>query len=59
MQQRVTVMVTYGSYQEEVDLICNEDDEAEFIHARAFRKLNCDFLPMAYQSAKILSREYI
>jgi len=59
MEQIAKVKVTYGSYQEEIEIFCHEDDEIEVIQAKAFKKLNCNFLPMAYKSAKILSREYV
>lgn len=55
-KQIATVQIKYGTYQGVEYVTCNENDENELIIAKARKQAKCDFLPMAYFSAKILKR---
>jgi hypothetical protein len=59
MNQEATVKLQYGTYSGEIKVLCDENEDTEYIIARAFKKAECNFLPMAYKSGKIIKREYI
>jgi hypothetical protein len=54
-----TIDVVYGSYNEIVKVICDENDDMATIEARVRRQYSLNFLPMAYFKVKILSTEYL
>ncbi len=57
--QKCVVELHYGSYQGTQVVYCNENDDNEYIIARAFKQADCNFLAMAYKQGYILSRDYI
>jgi hypothetical protein len=57
MKQKCVVKIHYGAYEGTETVYCDENDEIDVIIAQAFRQAKCDFLAMAYTSAKIISRE--
>lgn len=50
------VKLNYGTYEGEEIVYCDENDENDLVIARAWKQAKADFLPMAYTSAKIVSR---
>jgi hypothetical protein len=57
MRQKCVVKLQYGTYEAEVIVFCNGDDESDYIKSKAWKQVKADFLPMAYTSATIISRE--
>lgn len=57
MREKCIVELVYGPYSGTEIVFCNQDEDEETIKARAFKQAKADFLPMAYRSAKIVSRE--
>lgn len=50
-----TCDVVYGSYDGQIDVVCDEDDEMETVKAKIKRKADLNFLSMATYSVKIVS----
>jgi len=59
MKHKCIVKIQYGTYSGEETVICDEDTDTEVVHRIALKRAKCDFLPMAYTSCKIASREPI
>ena len=57
--QKCIVHLQYGSYSGDVEVLCNEDDDIDYIIARAFKQAECNFLSMCLKTGKIISREYL
>ena len=58
LNQKCIVQLYYGSYEGKEIVYCNENDDNEYIIAKAFKQAECNFLSMAYKQGKIISREY-
>jgi hypothetical protein len=57
MRQKCIVELQYGVYASKQVVYCDENDETDTIIAKAWRQVDANFLPMAYRSAVIISRE--
>ena len=56
-RQKCEVKIQYGSYSETVTVYCDADDDNEAVKRKAWKQVDANFLSMASQSAKVLSRE--
>lgn len=55
-----TVDVQYGSYREgDYEVVCDADDDNDAIKAIVRKKLDLNFLPMAYYSVRITNTQHL
>ena len=55
---RATIKYQYGSYSGTVDVIAKDTDDNDILYAKAKKKADLNFLAMAYESYKVIWREY-
>ncbi len=54
-----TVKVQYGSYSDTTTILCDENDDNDVIKAKVRKKLDLNFLSMAYYSVKVIDTRYV
>lgn len=54
-----TCDVIYGSYDGQIDVVCDEDDDMETIKGKVRRQANLNFLSMATYSVKIINTKQL
>ena len=59
MKQKCVVRLQYGTYHGEEVVFCDEYTDYNTIIAKAWKQAKANFLPMAYTSAKIISRKIL
>lgn len=60
MNVELTCKVVYGSYsQDDVKIVCDENDDLETIKGKIKKKYALNFLSMATYSVKVTDRKYL